>query len=223
MTVLHRALGDSFTDLHPMIQRRFGLNPDGGEASIGTGVMTRVWHAPFTLPFLHVGATRHIMFPEQRQNVPFTIENYAFVDDLGRDTLSLVRTFTLPRPRRFDAYMVWSEARGRVVDYLGSHQHLAVDISATVSERGGLTLRSGAQRFYEGPLGFDFPMVLSGYADVEEWFDDHAGVFRIRIGVTNPVFGPLFGYEGAFTAQWRTVPPRYLPDHLRPVRTERRE
>jgi hypothetical protein len=37
----------------------------------------------------------------------------------------------------------------RIVDYLGSHEHLAVDIDLSVDEGGGLRLRSGAQRFYE--------------------------------------------------------------------------
>ena len=46
--------------------------------------------------------------------------------------------------------MIYSEARGCIVDYLGSHEHLAVDIDLSVDEEGGLRLRSGAQRFYEG-------------------------------------------------------------------------
>ena len=65
-------------------------------------------------------------------------------------------------------------ARGRIVDYLGTHQHLAVDIDLSVDDRGGLRLRSGAQRFYEGGIGLAFPAALTGFADVCEWFDDAA-------------------------------------------------
>jgi hypothetical protein len=54
------------------------------------------------------------------------IENYAFVDRFGRETVSWIRTFKSRRTRRFDAYMVYSDARHRIVDYLGSHEHLAV-------------------------------------------------------------------------------------------------
>lgn len=36
-----------------------------------------------------------------------------------------IRTFQC-RTRRFDAYLVYSEARGRIVAYLGSHEHVAV-------------------------------------------------------------------------------------------------
>jgi hypothetical protein len=60
--------------------------------------------------------------------VPFTIENYAYRDPLGRETVTWVRTFETTKRRRFDAYMIWSEQRGRIVDYLGTHQHLAVDL-----------------------------------------------------------------------------------------------
>jgi len=59
--------------------------------------------------------------------------------------------------------------------------------------RGGLRLRSGAQRFYEGPVAFTFPMFFSGVADVCEWYDDREGRFRIDVHVSNPAWGPLIG------------------------------
>ena len=138
------------------------------------------------------------MFPERGRNVPFTIENYAYRDPLGRETVSWVRTFETTKRRRFDAYMVWGEQRGRIVDYLGTHQHLAVDLDVSVAENGGLRLRSGEQRFYEGAVGFRFPMFFSGVAEVCEWYDDEAKCFRIRVDVKNKRWGPLFGYTGSF-------------------------
>ena len=77
------------------------------------------------------------MFPEHGTDVPFTIENYAYVDPLGRETVSWVRTFSTKKKRRFDAYMIYSEDRGCIVDYLGTHQHLAVDIEVSVAPNGG--------------------------------------------------------------------------------------
>lgn len=104
------------------------------------------------------------MFPESGRNLPFQIRNYAFVDSLGRETVTWIRTFQTKRKRRFDAYMIYSEQRGQIVDYLGTHQHLAVDIDLKVAPNGGIALRSAAQRFYEGPVGFSFPMLFSGVA-----------------------------------------------------------
>ena len=116
-SIYQLALGTDFSRLHPEIQKRFSLNSDAGLASIGTGVMDRVWHGPFyTLPFLYIGTWRSIMFPEDGQNVPFTIQNYAYVDPLGRETVTWVRTFTTAKIRRFDAYMVYDKSRNAIVD-----------------------------------------------------------------------------------------------------------
>lgn len=224
ISIYRQALGADFERLHPQIQRRFGMTSSDGMACIGRGVMSDVWHgAPYTLPFLYVGAWRRIMFPEQGRNIPFTIANYAYIDGYGRETVTWLRTFATMRSRRFDAYMIYSSARGKIVDYLGTHQHLAVDIDLWVDERGGLRLRSGTQRFYEGLIGFSFPMLFSGVADVCEWYDDGLQRFCIDVRVSNQVWGPLFGYRGMFTAHWLPVRPGTVPGDALPQREERRE
>ncbi|MBI3966783.1 MAG: DUF4166 domain-containing protein [Chloroflexi bacterium] len=225
MTSIYRlALGDDFERLHPQIRRRFGFSSADRIASIGTGVMERLWHGPaYTLPFLYVGAWRHIMLPETGRNVPFTIENYAYVDHFGRETVTWLRTFKTWRSRRFDAYMIYSHRRGLIVDYLGSHQHLAVELHLSVDEAGGLCIRSGAQRFYEGRVAFSFPLVFSGVAEVREWYDDRAETFRIAVAVRNDRWGPLFGYAGHFQVDWRPQDPARLPAGIRPLREEIRE
>jgi hypothetical protein len=223
-SIYQRALGADFTRLHPQIQRRFGFSSNDAVAAIGTGIMDELWHGPaYTLPFLYVGAWRRIMFPEQGRNVPFTIENYAYRDRYGRETVTWIRTFAARRRRRFDAYMIYAERRGRIVDYLGTHQHLAVDLELSVDERGGMRILSGEQRFYEGPVAFTFPLVLSGVADVCEWYDDAVGRFRIEVSVHNRRWGPLFGYRGSFDVEWRPVPAGSTPKGILPVREERRE
>ena len=224
-SIYQRALGSDFARLHPQIQRRFGLGSAGGLASVGRGVMEEIWRGqPYTLPFLYLGTWRSIMFPEVGRNIPFTIENYAFVDQFGRETVTWVRTFHSTRRRRFDAYMIYSERRGCIVDYLGNHEHLAVDIEPRrVDEEGGLCLRSGEQRFYEGPVGFRFPLFFSGVAEVREWYDEDAGCFRISVDVRNRVWGRLFGYRGSFTVDWLPVTPGHIPPGLLPKRQERRE
>jgi hypothetical protein len=163
------------------------------------------------------------MFPDRGHNVPFTIENYAYVDGFGRETVTWVRRFQTKRPRRFDAYMIFSQQRGQVIDYLGSHQHLAVDIELSVDERGGLRLRSDEQRFYEGPLAFKFPLFFSGIANVCEWYDDVHRKYRIQVAVTNRLWGDLFGYRGSFDVVWKSLSPREIPPNVLPQREERRE
>lgn len=222
-SIYQRVLGADFDRLHPRIQERFGFSSADRRAAIGRGVMENLWHgAPYTLPFLCVGTWRNILFPERGTNVPFKIENWAYRDGFGRETVTWLRTFETRRPRRFDAYMIHSQARGRIVDYLGTHQHLAVDLELSVDERGGLRLTSGEQRFYEGPLAFRFPLFFSGVAEVCEWFDDAIGRYRIRVEVKNRVWGRLFGYDGAFDVEWVDAPDG-PPRSVLPLREERRE
>lgn len=214
-SIFARAMGADFERLHPMLQRRFGVSLTSGTACIGTGVMTRIRRGPWwTVPFLQIGRLRNILVPEVGSGVPFRIENHAYSDPSGRETVTFVRTYETRRSARFDATMVLDPERGTVVDYLGTHQHLAVDLRLRATSDGGLHLRSGAQRFYEGPVGFRFPMVASGYADLVETYDDAAGCYRVRLRVTNPRFGFLFGYEGRFTCEFPpagSVPPGLLP------------
>jgi hypothetical protein len=224
-SIYQQQLGADFAKLHPRIQERLAFSSHDNRAFVGEGTMERVWHGPFyTQPFLRIGLLRNIMFPEAGQDVPFRIENYAYRDPLGRETVTWVRRFTFPHHVRcFDATMIRSTTRNCIVDYLGTHQHLAVDIDLAVTERGGLRLRSGEQRFYEGALGFRFPMLLSGLAEVEEWYDDAAGCYRIQVEVRNKVFGKLFGYHGSFQPAWRELAPADIPAYALPVRHESRE
>lgn len=222
-SIYQQAMDSEFGKLHPKVQERFGFSSAGGIAAIGTGMMERVWRGRlYTLPFLLLGSWRSIMFPASGVNIPFRLENYAYRDTLGRETVTWIRKFQFPnRLRRFDATMVYSTQRDRIVDYLGTHQHLAVDIHLSVAENGGLHLQSGAQRFYEGPVAFSFPMLFSGYADVCEWYDDVAERFRIRVVVSNRVWGKLFGYTGSFTVEYRPV--THVPRDVQPMRDEWRE
>ncbi|PNE32460.1 hypothetical protein AF335_17850 [Streptomyces eurocidicus] len=159
--------------------------------------------------------------PRAGRNIPFTIENVPYRDAYGRETVTFVRTFAFPdRPRRFDATMVFSRERGCVVDYLGTHQHLATDLHFTADDTGALVIRSGEHRFREGPVDARVPALVAGDAVVRESYDEAAERFRIEVRVTNRRFGPLFGYRGSFTAAYtHGVEPRA---GLRPVREEAR-
>ena len=203
-----------------MLQRRFGVGLDAGYGCIGRGTMAHIRRGPWwTIPFLLIGKIRNILIPDLGTNVPFTVENYPYRDPFGRETVTFVREYHVRRrPSRFDATMILSD--GKVLDYLGTHQHLAVDLDLSVERDGSLRLRSDAQRFYEGPLAFRFPMLFSGRAELHESFDDATNLYRIRLEVRNDFFGFLFGYEGEFTCDF--VPASDAPDRLKPRRHERR-
>lgn len=224
-SIYQEVLGDEFARLHPKMQWRFGFSSADGICHVGAGVMDEVWRGrAFVLPFLLLGSTRRVLFPSRGRDVPFTLSNYAYVDSFGRETVTWTRRFRMRRRyRSFDATMIHSKDRGLIIDYLGTHQHLAVDIHCSVDNQGALCIRTGEQRFYEGPVAFRFPLLLSGVADVREWWDESAQRFRIDVSVRNRIFGKLFGYRGSFTVVERACGPEDIPLDVRPLREERRE
>ncbi|MEU9734984.1 DUF4166 domain-containing protein [Streptomyces sp. NPDC048002] len=223
-SIFRTAMGADFARLHPRLQRRFSVGLAGGEACTGRGVMDRIWHGgAFVKPFLALGATRNILVPSQGRQVPFVIENVPYADTFGRETVSFVRTFDLPgRPRRFDAQMVLGPGGDRVLDYLGTHQHLATDLHFRAEPDGSLLIRSGEHRFREGPVDVRVPELIGATAEVRESYDDATDRFRIRVRVVNRRFGPLFGYEGSFRATYTDVRGCGVRPGLRPVREEAR-
>jgi hypothetical protein len=87
--------------LHPQVQRRFGFASADHIAAIDKAVMEKIWHgAAYTLRFLYVGEWRRIMFPESGRDIPFQIENCAYVGSLGRQTVTWIRTFHTKLVRR---------------------------------------------------------------------------------------------------------------------------
>ncbi|MFJ3644598.1 DUF4166 domain-containing protein [Streptomyces murinus] len=223
-SMFHTVLGDGFDRLHPELRRRFSVGLASGEACTGRGVMDRIWHGPaYVKPFLALGATRNILVPRAGRDIPFMIENVPYTDTFGRETVSFVRTFDLPGgPRRFDAQMVLSPKGDRILDYLGTHQHLASELHFAAEPDGSLLIRSGEHRFREGPVDVRVPEPIGATAEVRESFDDTTGRFRVRVRVVNRRFGPLFGYEGSFTVSYTDAVSRGTRPGLRPVREEAR-
>jgi hypothetical protein len=224
-SIYEDVLGDDFARLHPRMQRRFGFSSADEVCHLGSGVMTEVWRGPWwTVPFLLLGSTRRVLFPSRGTDVPFTISNYAYVDGFGRETVTWSRRFRMKRRiRAFDATMIHSKRRGGIIDYLGTHQHLAVDIACRVDDGGGLCLTSGDYRFYEGPVAFRFPHLFTGVAQVREWWSETEQRFHIEVRVENRVFGPLFGYRGSFTVNERPCSAGDIPLDVKPWREECRE
>jgi hypothetical protein len=220
-SIFERALGDDFARLSPMMQKRFGVGLDSAYGCVGTGTMSRIRRGPWwVVPFLQIGKLRNILIPGVGENVPFTIENFPYLDPFGRETVTFVREYRVrSRSSRFDATMILSD--GRILDYLGTHQHLAVDLDLRVHSDGSLSLTSDTQRFYEGRfIAFRFPMVFSGRAELHERFDEEAGVYKITMEVRNRLFGLLFGYEGEFRCEFPEATD--APERLKPVRHENR-
>jgi hypothetical protein len=220
-SIFGRALGADFDRLHPEVRRRFGVSADSATACVGVGVMDEVWHGKeIVVPFLRFGARRNVLFPEKGTDIPFTMEYYAYRDCFGCEVIRFVRTFDVSRGRRrrFEGTIVYSERRAGVVDYLGTHQQLAVDLHASVDDRGAMVIRSGEQRFRAGPFDCRLPAGLTGRGHVREWYDEETERLGIQVTVTNPLIGPVFGYRGSYTARLVDTTETPVPASVKPYR-----
>lgn len=225
-SIYQRALGSDFDRLHPKLQERFGFSSGDSVAHIGTGVMDEMTRGPaIAVPFLAFGTRRNLLFPEHGTGIPFTVANYAYTDRFGRETVTWHRTFEFPERRRyFDATMIYSGQHKSIVDYLGTHQHVAADLRCWADDEGGMNFTSGDQRCFEGPFRFRFPRAVTGHAAVREWWDEKTDRFRIQVDVSNPILGHILGYRGSFTD--RTIPiadTGDIPAAAKPIREQRRE
>lgn len=224
-SVFQRLLGDDFQRLCPQLQAQYGIHATSRRAFRGRGVLEEITRGlPYVVPFLWLGSKRNIMFHQAGRDVPFTIENYAYIDRFGRETLTWTRTFNLPAGvRRFDETMIYSEKRGCAVVYAGTHQHLAVDLFASVDAQGGLNIRTGQQRLYEWRVGIRFPLLFSGVARARQWFDPRMNCYRIDLKILNPLWGKIFAYHGTFHGELTPCNPEDIPTQARRVREEMRE
>lgn len=154
------------------------------------------------------------------------MENHACTDPHGRETLTVVRCFEVApgKRQRFEATLVAGgiDRAGHVLDHLGTHQHLAVDLTASVLDDGNLQIVSGAQRSYEGRLGFRSPMIASGTALLREAWDEQHERFTIDVAATDPRSGRLAGCRGWFTCTYPEAVGDAVPASAHPLREELR-
>lgn len=217
--IVRRALGNDFAHLHPRLQERHSFSSTDGLYSVGTGVLDKVWHgSKIFVPFLHLGSMRHIMFAQSGTQIPFEIRCFAYQDSFGRETVSLVRMFHFEPPRRFDEYVVEVPQSSTIILYAGTHQHLAVELNFSVSSIGGLLVRSGRQRVRFLGISWRFPLVLSGVAEVHEWYDEASKSFHIDGLIRNRLFGKVFGFAGSFQSEVRRLDDSGIPEGVRPLK-----
>lgn len=224
-SIVHRALGSDFQRLHPKIQSQYGISSQSNAAYVGSGVMDSVWRGRwYVVPFLYLGATRRILFPETGQSIRFEIRNYAYSDAFGRETVTWKRTFWFPnRTREFDEYFVFSESRKTPILYAGTHQHLSVDLNFSVDDDGALIVTTGKQRLFIGPVTIPFPRFFSGDAYVRESYNDELNRFEVDVSIANRIWGSILGYRGSFSLNRVDCSRDQIPAGTIPVRENRSE
>lgn len=198
MSIYKKILGDQFQLLHPMLQKRYELGV--GEPFIAKGVMKNISGSPKWLYLLFLlGVKRKFLFPEQGNNIPFTIVNTSHIGSDGEEQVRWERTFYFARKKRhFNALMSRDDAHGIVKDYLGEPSLFYSELVFSVSSEGHMKIESKKQRFIAGHLEIPLPKMLQGNTFVTECYLEEKDMFYINVLITNPLIGHLFSYEGEF-------------------------
>ncbi|MCA0971162.1 DUF4166 domain-containing protein [Halobacillus litoralis] len=207
-SIYHQALGDEFHRLHPELQKKFGLTSKQNLMALGQGRMTEIRGMnPLLRPFLQFGVWDHIVFAERGKDVPFTLENFAYEDDDGREKVSWIRRFFFPYSiRGFDASMHYDEESGTIVDDLGKSGKLKVELDLHVTSDGGLFMQSK-------DMTFDGKVQLPGpQTSVYEHYNEKEEAFQIHVHVGHPLFGTVLMYEGLFYTEFLPMTYKNIPE-----------
>lgn len=200
MSIYKQVMGSDFKRLHPMLQQRYDLQE--GTVLRASGIMKEIHGGPKWLyPLFWIGIRWKLLFPEHGKNIPFTIQNRAFVGDYGVSQVYWERIFHFGKKKRyFNALMSLDAKRKIIQDYLGEPHLVYSDLAFHVDDDGFLTIESLGQRIVLGKIEIPLPRLFQGLATVREKYDEEQRLFHIDVTVRNPLIGKVFAYEGTFAA-----------------------
>ncbi|WP_226581666.1 DUF4166 domain-containing protein [Halobacillus litoralis] len=207
-SIYHQALGEEFHRLHPEMQKKYGLTSKQNLMMLGQGRMTEIRGAhPLLRPLFQIGIKDHLVFGERGKDVPFTLENYVYTDEKGRETVSWIRRFFFPYSiRGFDAAMRYDEDKQCIVDDLGKSGNVQTELNLHVTSEGGLYMDSKAVNIY-GSLVVNAPQT-----SVYEHYDEEEEAYRVHVHVEHPLFGTLLMYEGAVHTEFLPMTYNNIPE-----------
>lgn len=212
-SIYEKALGKEFTNLHPMLQKKFSLHSARVNMAKGKGVMS-VTGGPFWIrPFLRILTKDHLLFPERGENIAINIENYAYEDNDGREMFSWIRRFYFPNATRaFDAVMMYDAASGLIFDDLGKSGRLTSPLHLSVSEKQGLVISANEVSINVLKKRVKIPSFFSPIVEVNEFFDDESERFIVSVSVRQSMIGEIIRYEGYVRTSFHTVSRNEIPN-----------
>jgi len=213
--VYMHALGERADELHPKVRDRYDIDQHDDVAVVGRGEMD-ITRGTVALPALYAMTTRDLLFPEQGEDVPFTVTTVGYVDGAGREMMTTRREFRFDGTRRrFDSLTVWERDNRRLLDVLGRGGHIVSELHPRV-EDGALVVEGGRQWLRTGSRYLPMPGPMAASVEVRDRYDEDDDLFHVTATVENPLVGSILEYRGTFDGE--TEPMTDVPDDLRPTR-----
>jgi hypothetical protein len=219
--VIQNVLGREFENLHPNLQWRYGIDSTSQLSQASHGIMESVYSSPVVATGLRHFGKRNAMPIRTSRLVPFTMHNYCYRDELGRESLAVMRSLNYTSGAHgLNSLLV--DGKEGLVDYFGDGPELLWPIEASVDRHGSLVFESGPMRLLAGPKIGMRGFMAARMQYIEGW-DENQNRFRVDATVRNPVLGELIHYRGWFTTRDEPCTLREIPDEAWPVRLESRE
>lgn len=178
----------------------FMLPLDGSHDALLEGSMERVWSVRWARPLLRLLSRWDVLFPETGTNVPTTMHIFVGRDRAGRLCHYWNRTFVLPDAvRRIDAHLVWEPDRKWVAEWMGPGGCFEMAWHVRYLPPSAIEVNARLEALRLGRLRVRLPRPLQVDAYTVDTADpQHEDVIRCALCLTNPLLGPLCGYEGTF-------------------------
>jgi Domain of unknown function (DUF4166) len=168
------------------------------------GFMHRIWHRPRALAPLFWALGRvGILVPENGQNIPTTL-----VVTPGQNSLDGLfhvwdRTLASSKPVRFRTTIIYDPSLHKVVDLVGPKNILYMVWDAQFHPPDKFTLDTHSIALRLGRLKVWLPRSMWKFLFGTVTFSQRVDVERedtvhVDLLITHPLFGRIFGYNGAF-------------------------
>ncbi len=177
-----------------------------GDAVILIGTMDEVWHKPrWISPLLWLSSLVNMLFSETGRDISAKLVITPIGTQDGRSIQRWRRTFRFPRPRRFDATLIYDPTRGALIEALGPGGLLETDWSARFEPPDCLVIES-TNAFLRLPL-FRLPLpalLVPSVRVVQTAHGDPPDTVSLNFLMRHPLLGEVFGYRGTFRGTRRS-------------------
>ncbi|MDL9936954.1 DUF4166 domain-containing protein [Gordonia sp. ABSL1-1] len=207
------ALGSDFDRLHPNLAWRYSIDSTSGVALTCSGIYESVYVNSIVPGFvLRYFGKRAALPTRSSRMVPFTEGHYCYRDELGRESLAVLRDFEYSTgSTKLNSVKVHTGG-GQVIDYFGDGPELLFPLELSTNTRGDLIMESGPIKW----LGRSAKIGMGAFVDARmkymEGWDDRNDRFRCDATVRSPLIGEVLHFRGWFSAADRACALRDIPD-----------
>ncbi|MFB1082925.1 DUF4166 domain-containing protein [Jeotgalibacillus sp. JSM ZJ347] len=198
-SMFQKAMGEDFDKLHPSLQKKYALNSSSDYKVITKGTMHEIkGGSRLVRKVSHLGVKMNFAFPERGEEIPFYMENAAYRDRHGRETMSWRRSFTFPETVRcFYDKMKEGEQPNSVDNFTDQWGIARLPLNLKATKTGGMLLTSRDMTLHIGKKYMKIPRILGVRATVLEEYNDQTELFDVHIHIYQPLFGTILSYKGS--------------------------